>query len=590
MQDAPPVWDLSGLYEHPDDPRISRDMEECHREAKGFSTAYRGKIADLSPADFASALHFLEALEERVARLTAYAFLLYAANVENITHVRLHARVTLFESRIKEQVLFFRLEWMQLPEDRARSLLDLPPIERNRRHLKFLRTLSPHILSEPQERILALKSPAGVKAWVTLFETTLGHARFGPQELTQVETMARLHDDDRSVRRQASEELSAGLAGIGHVQAQVLSTICLDRAIEDELRSYPHWLAERTLRNELTDTSVTELERAVSGSFDLVHRYYALKSEMLGLADFFEYDRFAPLPGCDHRFTWNQAKDLVLEAFANFSPEMARTAERFLQENWVHARTAQGKLAGAFAHPTVPGHHPYIFCNFTGTLDDVFTLAHELGHGVHQYLSRKQGIFNQEPSLVLAETASFMAEWLLHDQLVRNADNPLERLALLCARMEDLIATVFRQVSLHRFEAAMHKNVRETGSADKELLCTLWLDEQRAILGPGVRLSQGYRNWWAYIPHFAHTPGYVHAYAFAQMIVLALDTQRTSGSPEFGRQFVELLSSGGCAAPQTGLAGFGLEINTPKFFHAGIETMERLLVEAEQGFHTVAGR
>jgi oligoendopeptidase F len=363
----------------------------------------------------------------------------------------------------------------------------------------------------------------------------------------------------------------------------IFNTVLLDKSIDDRLRGYPHWLRSRNLGNEADDEMVSALVNAVSSKYDVVQRYYRLKREILGLDELFDYDRYAPVAEQTLKeISWDEAKRIVLDSYEAFSPEMASIASRFFDENWIHASVLPGKRSGAFAHPVAPSSHPYVLLNFTGNRRDVMTLAHELGHGVHQYLAGEQGLFNSDTPLTTAESASVFGEMLVFRNLLKNSSSSVERLGLLCSKIEDVFATVFRQVAMHRFEDAVHNARRTRGELDRDFICSAWMETQTEMFGDSVRLLEHYRTWWSYIPHFIHSPGYVYAYAFGELLVMALYKRYMHEGPDFVPRYIEFLKAGGKAEPKELLRPFGVDLADGGFWSGGIEIIEDLLTEAER--------
>jgi oligoendopeptidase F len=393
--------------------------------------------------------------------------------------------------------------------------------------------------------------------------------------------LADLYDTDRRKRREAALDLFRGLDPLLPLLAHICNSIALDKALRDTLRSYPHWMSPMNLCNELRDEQVRALVSAVTSRYSIVQDYYVLKRRLLGLSQLHDYDRHAPVPGLPGgRFSWDEARDLVLGAFREFSPEFSDTASLFFEQKWIDASVRPGKVGGAFSHPTVPSCHPYISLHFSGTQRDVLTLAHELGHGVHQYLCREQRLHQARVPPVMAETASVFAEMLVFEALLGRAGSVAERLGMLCGKLEEIFTTTFRQIALHRFESSLHEERRTGGELTPERLSTLWMETQGEMYGQSLHLGEPYRIWWAYIPHFIHTPGYVHAYAFAQLTALSLFRQYRRGERGFVPLYLDLLRRGASASPEELLRPFGLDISKGDFFHQGLRIVEELLQEA----------
>ncbi len=576
------IWQLSDLYRGADDPRIQADKDWCRQYARQFADAYRGTVGRLPADQLAEAVRSLESLLERCHRLLAFGSLHFATRTTDPVASALLQDLQEFYSEIQRDTLFFELEWTQLDDAASEALLADPALGPYRHFLTSLRRYRPHRLTEPEERILVEKEPSGASAWTTLFDKVLGALRFGPRQRTESEVLSDLYHPDRAVREHAATDLTEGLESVLHILTHIFNTLLLDKAIVDRLRHYPHWLRARNLSNEADDAMVHALIGAVSSRYDLVQRYYHLKRRLLGYETLFDYDRYAPLPGLPKGFVpWESARSMVLQAYGAFSSEMARVAERFFEESWIHAPVQPGKRSGAFSHPTVPSVHPYVLLNFSGTYRDVMTLAHELGHGVHQVLASRQGFFNADTPLTTAETASVFGEMLVFSHLMDQLSNPEERIAFLCSKLEDIFATVFRQVSMNRFEDAVHTARREQGELDAETLSRMWMETQRAMFGDSVHLRDHYRLWWSYIPHFLHSPGYVYAYAFGELLVLALFQQYRDRGDAFVPLYLELLASGGKAAPSELLLPFGVDLNDTAFWGRGLSVIEDLLGQAE---------
>jgi len=575
------IWSLGDLYSSPSDPQIDSDTKRLREKVAAFSS-FRGKVAGIGAPDLLRAIRELEEINELAGKLLAYAYLNFSTQTSNpAASAHFQSQKEIY-SEIHRDTLFFELEWTKLEESQAGSLASDPPLSKYSHYLTALRRYKPHLLSEPEERILADKEPAGASAWGALFDKMLSQLRFGEKEKTESEVLSQLYSADREVRKHAAHELTHGLRSIGLQLTHIFNTILLDKSIEDRLRDYPHWLSSRNLGNEADDAMVGALVEAVSSRYDLVERYYRLKRKLLGVGELFDYDRYAPvtvLP--EARVSWDEAKEIVLTSFAEFSPEMAQIASLFFTRGWIHAPVAPGKRSGAFAHPVAPSAHPFVCLNFTGKRRDVMTLAHELGHGVHQYLARGQGLFNSDTPLTTAESASVFAEMLVFRSVLKRADSTAERLALLCSKIEDTFATVFRQVSMNRFEDTVHNARRTRGELDEEFISTAWMETQKAVFGNSVRLLDHYRIWWSYIPHFVHSPGYVYAYAFGELLVMALYEQYLREGPGFVPRYLAFLESGGKDKPEELLRPFDVDLSDPRFWDRGIRIIESLIVEAE---------
>ncbi len=576
------LWDLSDLYSNPADPQIAADSEWLKRRISDFSS-YRGKVAELGPEQLLEAVRMLEEIYERAEKLLAYAYLEFSTRTLDAGASAFFQSMKEFSSQIRRDTLFFRLEWTKIEDGPAEALTKSAALSKYAHYLASLRRYRPHLLSEPEERILAEKSPAGSSAWEALFDKMLGRLRFGEKEKTQSEVLAGLYSADREERKRAAAELSDGLQTLLLPLTHIFNTVLLDKSIDDRLREYPHWLSARNLDNEIGDATVSALVSAVCSRYDLVERYYFLKKKLLGYDELFDYDRYAPVwAQTGAGISWEEAREIVLTSFEDFSFEAAKIARLFFEKQWIHASLLPGKRSGAYSHPLIPSAHPYVFLNFTGSRRDVMTLAHELGHAVHQYLARKQGLFNCNTPLTTAESASVFAETLVFRSLLKRTDSKEERLGLICSRIEDTFATVFRQVAMHRFEERVHNARRTRGELDQEFIGSAWMQTQAAMFGNSVHLLDHYKTWWSYIPHFVHSPGYVYAYAFGQLMTAALYEQYLREGPDFVPAYLEFLESGGKAEPCELLRPLGVDPTDGGFWERGLKIVEGLIDEAEE--------
>jgi oligoendopeptidase F len=581
-------WNLSDLYAGPDDPRIEADLDGALARAGAFAERHRGRVAELAPAALAVALDELEALEEPVQRAASYAQLLFAADTLAPRHGALLQRVQERASEVRNELVFFQLEWVAVEETRATALLGDPALGRRRHLLSTLRRYRPHLLSEPEERLLEETSNTGARAWMRFFDESLGALRFrletaaGVEEKSEEELLALLHEPDRERRRAAADALTRGLRTNARPLAFVFNTLAQDKAVRDRLRRYADPMSDRHLANEIEPKTVAALMSACEARHDLVQRYYRLKRELLGLDVLYDYDRYAPVASREGRRSFETARRIVLEAYADFSPLAAEIAERFFADRWIDAELRPGKRGGAFSASTVPSAHPYVLLNYTGNLRDVMTLAHELGHGVHQYLARERGLFEQDTPLTTAETASVFGEMLVFRRLVREERDPSVRLGLLCGKLEDAFATVFRQVVMTRFEERFHAARRAEGELPLERVNALWMEANRPMFGDAVRLREEYAWWWLYIPHFVHSPFYCYAYAFGELLVLALVRRYEEEGSAFVPRYLAMLAAGGSESPREVVARTGLDIADPGFWDRGLALLAELVAEAEQ--------
>jgi oligoendopeptidase F len=582
------LWNLGDLYLSGDDPAFARDSQWCIDEAREVRGRFRGRIARLAAADLLELVARLEALDSRLTRLATFAFLNFTTRMEDSGAGALYQRMEELASRCNKEVVFFELEWNALLSEQAAILLADARLAGYRHYLQALRRYLPHQLSEVEESLLLEYAPVGRSAWNTLFDKVISGLRFGERQRAEEEVLTDLYDQDREVRRQAADELTTGLRFQGHVLTHIFNTLAADKMVEDRLRRHENWEHAMNLENELSGATVETLVQAVTSRYDIVRRYYRVKRELLKLDALTDYDRYAPLPALpSQRIGWDRCRTMVLDSFAVFSSELAAVAGQFFERNWIHAPVLQGKRGGAFAHPCVPDVHPYIMVNYTGTLNDVSTVAHELGHGIHQVLAARQGHFNSDTPLVLAETASVFAEMLVfQSQLALLADSA-QRRAFVCQKLESIFATVFRQTAMNRFEKRMHEGRREQGELSSDQLSEFWLATQGEMFGDSVTLRPDYGIWWSYIPHFLSKPGYVYSYAFGELLVLALYGLYQQQGDSFVALYVDLLAAGGSASPYDLVKPFGINLDDPLFWQQGLNVIDGMLrqVEDDAGGH-----
>jgi len=576
------LWNLGDLYQDGGDPALDADAQWCVAEAAAVRSRFRSRVAVLDAGELLGLVERLESLDARLSRLGTFAFLDFTTCMENSGAGALLQRMEELASQCKKEVVFFELEWNGLADDTAARLLAAPELAGYRHYLEALRRYLPHQLSEVEESLLLEYAPVGRSAWNTLFDKVISGLRFGVRQRTEEEVLSDLYDQNRVVRRQAADELTAGLESQNHVLTHIFNTLAADKMIDDRLRRHGGWVHAMNLENELKDTTVETLVTAVTGRYDIVQRYYRVKKGLLGLDELTDYDRYAPLPALpSQRIDWETGKAMVLDSFAGFSPDLAAIAGQFFDRSWIHAPVLQGKRGGAFAHPCVPDVHPYVMVNYTGTLNDVSTVAHELGHGVHQVLAARRGHFNSDTPLVLAETASVFAEMLVFRSQLALLTDAAQRRAFICQKLESIFATVFRQTAMNRFEKRIHEGRREQGELSCEQLSAYWLETQREMFGDSVNLRPDYGIWWSYIPHFLSTPGYVYSYAFGELLVLALYGLYQQHGDSFVTLYSELLAAGGSASPYELVRPFGIDLDDSAFWLKGLEVIDGMLQEVE---------
>jgi oligoendopeptidase F len=589
MPNSCPTWDLGDLYASVDDPRLQSDLKDAASDADRLSAEWQGKLANASAEQLAAVIVEYERIFEVLGKVQSHAQLLFAANTNDANVARHHQSIREVAATINAKLLFVELEIAVLDEAHLASRLATPELAHWQPWLRRVRAMAPYQLSADMERMLAERAPAGRGAWVRLFDETAAALRFSFQgaEVTEAEILDMLSNPDAAKRSEAGKSLSSTLKANERLLSLILNTIAKDKEVEDRWRGFARPVASRNLANDVDDEVVDALVDAVTGRFgDLTHRYYALKAGWMGRDQIDWWDRNAPLPGDDDRvFVWDEAERIVLDAFAGFDPEMAAMAKPFFDQSWIDAVPRAGKSSGAFSHPVTPSAHPYILMNFAGKSREVMTLAHEMGHGVHQCMASDKGYLMSDTPLTLAETASVFAEMLAFRQLVDSADDIGTRRMLLAGKIEDMLNTVVRQVAFHNFETAFH-DTRAGGELTADDISDIWMQTQRAALGPAVRIGDDYRPVWGYIPHFVHTPFYVYAYAFGDCLVNALwqSFQKASAAGtagEFVDKYKYMLRAGGTERFDVALGRFGLDASKPEFWSMGLDMISGMIDELE---------
>jgi oligoendopeptidase F len=577
------AWDLDPLVDGEGEAGVERQLADALADAEAFAERYAGKLDALDGPGLAQAMHALAAIHDLVSRAGTYAALRFSTDTADPTRGALLQRVQEQGTSIETKLLFFDLEWAALGDVAAQRLVQGEEMEFARHHLENVRRYRDHLLSEPEEKVMAEKSVTGAGAWARLFEelTSAIEVELPEEKVALDVALSRLALPDRAVRRGAAEAVTAALAPGLRTRGYVFNTLLADKATDDRLRRYPNWLAARNLANEASDESVQALIAAVRARYELPQRWYRLKARLLGVERLADYDRMAAVTEDEVTFTYAQACELVRDCYQSFSPELGELVGRFYNERWIDAPVRPGKRGGAFCASATPAVHPYVMLNYTARRRDVLTLAHELGHGVHFALAAGQGIFHQGTPLTLAETASVFGETIVFGRLLEEDSSPQSRLALLAENLEGAIATVFRQVAMNRFEELAHTARREQGELSVERLGELWAESQAEMLGDSVEITEGYRTWWSYIPHFINTPGYVYAYAYGQLLALSVYQRYEQQGPDFVPRYLEMLAAGGSRSPQELGAIVGVDLADPGFWDAGLDLVERQLEDAE---------
>jgi oligoendopeptidase F len=579
------AWDLDPLVDGDGPEGADRLLAEADERAARFAETHAGRVAELDGPGLAAAMKELEAIVDLLGRAGSYAMLRFAVDTADPANGALLARVQEKGTAVETKLVFFELEWAAVDDARADELLAADGLDTSRHHLRTLRRYRPHLLSGPEERLLTEKALTGRDAWTRLFSELTSAIRV---ELPDAEepapldvALSRLMSPDRELRRTTAEAVTTALEPGLRTRAYVFNTLLLDKTVDDRLRSYPTWIASRNLANEASDESVEAMLKAIRANYDLPQRWYRLKAELLGVDRLADYDRMASVADEDVRVEWPDATDLVLSSFHEFSPVLGDLAGRFFDERWIDAPVRPNKRGGAFCAYTTPSVHPYVMLNYTSRRRDVLVLAHELGHGLHAALSMPRGPLEQHTPLTVSETASVFGETLVFRRLLDAAETPRSRLALLAENIEGSIATVFRQTAMNRFEELVHTARRSDGELSVDRFGELWERSQAEMLGDAVEITDGYRLWWSYVPHFIGTPGYVYAYAYGQLLALSVYRRYLEEGAGFVARYLDLLSAGGSRSPEELAAIAGLDLEDPSFWAQGLELVREQLGAAE---------
>lgn len=582
-----PTWNLTDLYPGPDSSELAADIARIKSDAEAFKASYQGKLVAAQPAVLANALADYETLADLMGRIAAFGFLHYVGDQQDDDRRKLFGDIQGKLTEASSELIFFELELNQIGDSALESALTAPALGRYRPWFNDLRKEKPYQLDEKLEQAFHDKSQTSRGAFNRLFDETMSSLRFkvdGEAEPLSLErTLNLLTDSDGARRKAGAEAIATTLRENLRLFALITNTLAKDKEISDRWRGFKDVADSRHLANRVEAPVVNALVDAVTESYPkLSHRYYAMKARWLGKDKLVHWDRNAPLPEKPERIVgWDEAQEMVLGAYAGFAPEMAGIAKDFFDKRWIDAPTRPGKGSGAFAHPTVPSAHPYVLLNYQGKSRDVMTLAHELGHGVHQVLAAKQGVLLAQTPLTLAETASVFGEMLTFRALLSQATDPKERKALLASKVEDMLNTVVRQIAFYKFERKIHEARRE-GELTQDQICELWMSVQAESLGPAIEFKPGYETFWAYIPHFIHSPFYVYAYAFGDGLVNALYGVYESGDvPNFKEKYFDLLAAGGAKRHRELLTPFGLDASDPTFWNKGLDVIDGMIGELE---------
>jgi len=579
-----PEWRLSDLFPGHTSPAFAAAKASAEREAHAFRDALKGKVAALAPTALADAIERYDALQDKTGRIASYVSLAFAADTSDPEITKLYGDSTDWLTKIGSEIVFFELEINRIPDDTLAAALREPRLARYKPWLDHLRAFKPYQLDDELERLFLDRAQTANNAWIRLYDETLAALRYDVRgkELTGEEALHLLSEPDRDLRRDAAAALTKTFRAKLRLFTHVMNTLTKDKEIEDGWRKYPDPATARHLGNRVEPEVVEALADAVRAAYPkLSHRYYALKAKLLKLDRLEHWDRNAPMPfAADRKIGWATARALVLDAYGAFSPRLAGIADTFFEKNWIDAKPRPGKTGGAFSHPTVPSAHPYILMTYLGKTRDVMTLAHELGHGVHQVLAGPHGPILSDTPLTLAETASVFGEMLTFRALLKAEVEPPARAAMLAQKIDDMINTVVRQIAFYTFERRIHASRRQ-GELTADDIGRIWLEVQSESLGPAFHFAEGYETFWTYVSHFIHAPFYVYAYAFGDCLVNSLYAVYEKSPDGFAERYLDLLAAGGTKHYREALKPFGLDPSDPRFWNKGLDMIAALIDELE---------
>ncbi len=584
------AWDLTPLMPGGADAAVAAGQGALSLAA-AFADNHRGRVGSYDAARLRAVLDELERVFVTITAAYTFASLRFDADTEPPEHGALLNELEEAAARVETLTTFFDLDWIAIDDARADQLLAASELEHYEHLLRVLRLMRPHRLTEPEERMLTEKSVTGTEAWRRLLDEQLSTLEFqlDGEQLDLEQAVARLSIDDRSERRRAADAISAGLGTGLRTRAQILNVLLADHALDDRLRHFPHWLAELNMDNEASDASVGALVQAVVSRYDIPQRWSRIKADALGLERLSDYDRLAPVAGAPEKVSWDRARELVIQVYSSFSDELGKQAVRFFDERWIDAEIRPGKAPGGYCASTVPDANPYVLVNYAGRLDDVLTLAHELGHGLHYVLAAPRGLVQMHVPVTVAETASVFGETLMFAHLLSLAEDPAARFALLAHQLDEAVSTVFRQVAIHRFEDAVHRARRERGELSVQRIGEHWMKANEELYGDAMQLTDGYRSWWSYVTHVFNAPGYVYAYAYGQLLALSIYARYLDEGDAFVPRYLDMLRAGGSRSPEQLAQIVGVDLTDPGFWDAGLVLIDQQLAEAQAAADAAAG-
>ncbi|MCE3254585.1 MAG: oligoendopeptidase [Rickettsiaceae bacterium] len=572
-----PNWDLSDFYPSISSPKINEDFKKSADLAEKFKKNYQGKLAKISAADLAKAIKEYEKISEILGKISSFAYLNYATNLKSPKDTGFYQNVSEKINEISSALIFFELEINQIEDKKLQALIkENKDLQRYQPYLRDVRVFKKYQLSEELEKLLLEKSSTGAAAWSRLFDETLGGLEFSYDKkiLNCSQIFDLMSNKDEKIRRKAAKVIGETLKKNIKILAYITNILAKDKDISDKWRGFEKPISSRNLSNFIEDEVVDSLVKTVKKNYpDISHRYYKIKAKILGKKKLHYSDRNAPISAAENKIiAWDEAKEIVTSAYHSFSPKLAKLGQKFFENNWIDVGVKDGKDSGAFAHPTVPSVHPYLMLNYQGKVRDVMTLAHELGHGVHQILSAKQGYLMAGTPLTLAETASVFGEQLTFQEILKREKNSEKRKLIIASKVEDMINTVVRQVAFLEFERKVH-DARKNGEIEVEKLNQFWMESAKESLGDIFTFDEEYKYYWSYIPHFIHSPFYVYSYAFGDCLVNSLYGVYQSGLKGFEDKYFQMLEAGGTLHHKDLLAPFGLDASKGDFWQKGLNVI-----------------
>ncbi|MDF1497214.1 MAG: M3 family oligoendopeptidase [Patescibacteria group bacterium] len=584
-----PKWDLTDFFTGIDDPNIAAQIQDVHQKAEAFANKFRDKInnSNISLAVFLEALTSYNDILEQITKIGAFAHLNYSADTSDPKNGAFLQKIQSEYEKLMQTLLFFDIQILELPQEKLEALIKNPELKKFSHYLRILKDYKPHQLSEPEEKIMTAKSLTGGQAFCRLFEQEMAAKVFkidgDDKDFSEAEILSILYDSDRDKRKNAASAVTTGLKEEIRRLAFITNTLLQEKKINDRFRNFSSPEAERHLDNQISQSTVDQLSNTVKNNYFIVQDFYHHKRDLLGYEELFDYDRYAPIEDKTPKYTYEQAQEIVISSFKNFDPKFAEIAKEFIDKNWIDIGSRAGKQAGAFCSFITPNHHPLILLNYQGTARDVMTMAHELGHGIHAYLARKQNYLQFHAPLTVCETASIFCEMLVFESLKEKLqDDPKALKTLYISKIEEIFASVFRQMAMYHFEKNLHAAHAKKGEILVEEINAIWRETQTEMFGDSVTLTKGYDYWWSYIPHFINTPFYVYAYSFGELLSLSVYNLYKQKGDSIKQTYFDFLEAGGSKSPNDLVKGFDMDLDDPKFWEVGMGLIRNLIKEMKK--------